>query len=81
MKQEWRIIMNERNSEMGMQPIDKNALDEGFKYFFAYEEKRKKIRCMNSTQRKRHQRQLGNPTESICYRKCSRISWPVWRTD
>lgn len=51
--------MNERNIEMGMQPIDKNVLDEGLKNYFAYKEKMKKIRCMSSIQRKRHQRQFA----------------------
>lgn len=51
--------MNERNSEMEMQSNGKNVLDEGLKNFFAYKEKMKKIRCMSSTQRKRHQRQFA----------------------
>lgn len=51
--------MLERNSEMGMQPINKNVLDEGLKNYFAYKEKMEKIRCMSSTQRKRHQRQFA----------------------
>ena len=51
--------MNERNNEMEMQPIDKNVLDEGLKNFSAYKEKMQKIRCMSSTQRKRHQRQFA----------------------
>lgn len=51
--------MNERNSEMRMQHIDENFLDEALKNFCAHEEKMKKIRCMSSTQRKRHQRQFA----------------------